>query len=87
MSDTLARLGGDEFAILMERFENRSNAERQVVEMLLKATLPMDVGGTAIPISASFGVAVYPADGTCDIELLRAADDAMYRRKRAKRRC
>jgi GGDEF domain-containing protein len=36
-------------------------------------------------ITASFGIATYPSDGTCQEELIRHADKAMYQAKRAAR--
>ncbi|MEZ4455142.1 MAG: diguanylate cyclase [Gemmatimonadales bacterium] len=84
-SDTLARVGGDEFAILMERIENRNDADHHCRELVDGATAPIQVGGDWIPITASFGVALYPEDGIDPPALLRAADTAMYRRKHAGR--
>ena len=40
---------------------------------------PIDLGaGRVVSVSAAVGTALYPRDGTTSLELLRAADQAMY---------
>lgn len=51
--------------------------------MLDALVLPYTVGGTEVKISASLGVSVYPGDGSAPESLLKAADGALYRAKRA----
>jgi len=86
-TDFGARYGGDEFVLLLphtDRDEGRVLAER--ICSRLKATV-LEVSGRRIPIGASFGVACLsetsPEDGAED--LVRAADAALYRAKRAGR--
>ncbi|GAA3385466.1 putative bifunctional diguanylate cyclase/phosphodiesterase [Cryptosporangium minutisporangium] len=88
--DLLARLGGDEFAVLTSA-ATAADADRAVhglAERLLAAVRkPLPVGGIAVPMDVSIGVAVEgdaPAAGTVGertLELLRCADTAMYRAK------
>jgi len=83
-TDYAARLSGDEFAILWVRADV-SALRRRVRDLKLRlnsATLPWD--GATIAIKASTGTAVYGATTTLD-DLMRRADKAMYRRKRARR--
>jgi len=72
----LARLGGDEFGVLYEG----SYESAMDVALALRATLsyPFNVESHSIQISVSIGVAAN--NGAPD--LLRRADDAMYRAKR-----
>ena len=72
----LARLGGDEFGVLVEG----SYESAMDVALALRATLsyPFAIGDEKILIGVSIGVAAN--NGTAD--LLRRADDAMYRAKR-----
>lgn len=79
--DTVARLGGDEFVVLLEDCKLRPEepAER-IIEALAR---PVSLGGDAVAISASVGVAVFPGHGREPDALLRAADAAMYRAKHA----
>lgn len=80
--DTLARLGGDEFAVLLEDCNTTElgNAAHRVIEVL---RAPMDVAGSRVQVSASVGAALYPSCGRTPGRLLEAADEAMYRAKRA----
>jgi diguanylate cyclase (GGDEF)-like protein/PAS domain S-box-containing protein len=79
-SDTVARLGGDEFAVLLEdlrSLDEAAEAGRRLLEVL---ALPMGVGGDALAVGASVGVA--PAGDRATVEsLLRDADIAMYSAK------
>lgn len=80
-SDTVARLGGDEFVILLPELSD-TPALKVVAEKIIHALdEPFLVQGLQLDISASVGIARYPADGA-DIEsLLRAADDTLYKVK------
>jgi diguanylate cyclase (GGDEF)-like protein len=84
-TDTVGRLGGDEFVVLLQNIGDRSGAE-SVARKIKKAFFQpsVDVNGTnkLMPVlGASVGIAVYPEDGSTTAELLRAADQAMYRDK------
>ena len=81
-SDTLARLGGDEFIVILNNLSNNydiANIARTMLEVL-ERPFSLDDGIRAA-ISASIGIAMYPADGEDDTTLLRHADTAMYRVK------
>jgi diguanylate cyclase (GGDEF)-like protein len=80
-SDTLARVGGDEFFAIVEECAN-DTAAVSVCESLISALQqPIMIDGTAVSISGSIGVAMYPTDGKHNTELRRHADQAMYRAK------
>lgn len=80
-TDTVARLGGDEFAIVLPGVA-RAGALTSIAKIrrMLKPAVVFS-GGSSFP-SASFGYAVYPDDGISAEDLMRHADDAMYRNKR-----
>jgi diguanylate cyclase (GGDEF)-like protein len=84
-SDTVARLGGDEFAILLADAENTADAERVVRKISESLSRPFEVRGHMLELGISAGVAFYPADGVSGMELIDAADDAMYRNKGLKK--
>ena len=80
--DTVARLGGDEFGILLEYVSNQSDAHVTAQRILGALSDPLDIGGRAVTVRASIGLALDRDDeGMTADELLRDADTAMYRAK------
>ncbi len=80
--DIAARLGGDEFALLLPEIDAEgavAAAER------LRHSLVDQVLEDGQLVTATFGVATYPADGVTPSELLRAADQALYVAKQSGR--
>ena len=80
---SLSRLGGDEFTVIAEGIAT-TDAAAQIARRILGAlSVPVELGGPALHISASIGVTVYPdASGGLDADdLVRQADLAMYRAK------
>lgn len=78
--DTVARLGGDEFVIVL------NGTSKELISLTAQRiidSLTMTVTGKSIelPISASVGIAVYPADSITPHELIKYADEAMYSAK------
>ena len=80
-SDIVARLGGDEFVVLLE--ETQSTAGVAVVAQALLPTIvkPMEIGGRECRVTASIGIAMYPADAEDELSLMKNADIAMYHAK------
>ncbi|MFZ0796274.1 MAG: EAL domain-containing protein [Terriglobales bacterium] len=86
--DTLARLGGDEFAILLDDIRGPIEAVRVAERIQEELTARFVVNQEEIVISASIGIASSASPHTQAEELVRDADIAMYRAKRAgKARC
>jgi diguanylate cyclase (GGDEF)-like protein len=80
--DILARLGGDEFAVLAV-LPHRGAVGEVATRLHRSLALPFDVGGVAIELGASIGIALQPDHGEDVSTLLRHADVAMYEAKRA----
>ncbi len=79
--DVVARMGGDEFAVLIEKAGHAREAE-VVAERIAEALAnPVDLGGRSIVVSASVGVSFDDPDDPSGIDLLHAADTAMYHAK------
>jgi PAS domain S-box-containing protein len=86
--DTLARLGGDEFSILLDDIRDPIEAVRVAERIQTELAVPFVVDKQEIVISASIGIASSATPHTHAEELVRDADIAMYRAKRAgKARC
>lgn len=80
--DVVARLGGDEFALIQrggKQPETALGTARRIVERLGAA---FEVAGHSVEVAASVGIAIGGRDGHDAVELLRAADLALYRAKR-----
>ncbi|HEX6744971.1 MAG TPA: bifunctional diguanylate cyclase/phosphodiesterase [Solirubrobacteraceae bacterium] len=82
-ADTAARFGGDEFAVLLED-DGRGVQPDAVAERIIAAMRrPFDVEGKEIFIGATVGIAHARDASPGADELLRNADLAMYRAKKA----
>ncbi|QFU00151.1 putative diguanylate cyclase YegE [Halomonas sp. THAF5a] len=87
-SDTLARLGGDEFVVVLLDLASDEEGERVIDRLLAATAAPVEVAGRRLQVSASLGVAYYDAaEGGDEDQLLRHADQAMYRAKEAGKHC
>jgi len=85
---SLARLGGDEFTVLLEDISGAGDAVRVAQRILDQWTVPFVVNGQEVVISASVGIALSSAECGEAENLVRDAELAMYRAKRAgKARC
>lgn len=87
--DTLARIGGDEFVAVLIDLENREVCQPMLQRLLDAAAEPIPFGAVTLQVSASLGVTFYPQLMELDADqLLRQADQAMYRAKLSgKNRC
>jgi PAS domain S-box-containing protein len=87
-SSTLARPGGDEFVVLAEELHDPSDGIRMAERIQERLSLPFTVDDHEIVISASVGI-VFSGSATTEAnDVLRDAEIAMYRAKRAgKARC
>ncbi len=80
-TDTAARLGGDEFTIVLDESADL-RAAAQVAERILAAFQPaVLVDGRAVCLTASIGIAQSVTGQDRPDDLLRAADEAMFRAK------
>ena len=81
----VARLGGDEFGIVL-RGTRMDAVATAVVERLAPAVaVPIMIEGRPVIVGVSIGIALYPVSGLTPDDLVRVADAAMYRAKRAQK--
>jgi diguanylate cyclase len=83
--DTVGRISGDEFIVLLRdlsRPEDAALVAQKIIDCLAE---PFNIAGNETFISASIGIATYPADGANPEALLAAADAAMYGAKQSGR--
>ena len=81
-SDIVARLGGDEFVIGVPMIADSRDIEAVAQKVLAALDKPFRIEGRELQISASIGIAEYPADGENSGALLQFADAAMYEAKK-----
>jgi diguanylate cyclase (GGDEF)-like protein len=81
--DTAARYGGEEFAVLLPDTDAAGAVEVATRCLRRIAKTPFDAGeGPSLSVTASMGVAAFPDAAVARIEdLLRRADEALYRAK------
>jgi len=86
-SDLVARLGGDEFVVLVEDVADDDGLDELGGKLLAAVAEPVQAAvGAAVRelrLSASIGIARWPADADSPRLLLQRADAAMYRAKTA----
>ncbi len=79
--ESAARLGGDEFALVLSDGQRRQDLDKHVERLLTQIGQPYVLTGQNQPgevlISASIGIALYPADGSDLHQLLRGAELAL----------
>jgi len=84
-SDTVARIGGDEFVVILPEITRREEAELVARKIAAALVAPFQLASQSqrVNIGASIGIAVYPEDAADADALVKVADAAMYRAKRA----
>ncbi|MGZ4837213.1 MAG: sensor domain-containing diguanylate cyclase [Terriglobales bacterium] len=81
--DFACRYGGEEFVILVP--QTPADQAQGVAEKLRKVVEGWSFPGVPRPVTVTAGVASYPLNGRTRDELVKAADDAMYRAKQSGR--
>ena len=84
--DTVARLGGDEFVVMLVDTD-QSGAIRAAEKIIASVGRPYTIRGRWANVATSIGVSLYPPHGADPDALLKSADGALYRAKRAGKSC
>jgi diguanylate cyclase (GGDEF)-like protein len=84
--DVVGRYGGDEFIFLLNSIQHPSDATQVAERIVAKLKSPIDVG-ERVTVGASIGIAFNTNLAEKAEELLRDADQAMYRAKEQGKNC
>jgi diguanylate cyclase (GGDEF)-like protein/PAS domain S-box-containing protein len=77
-SDTIGRIGGDEFVVLQPEIDSQRQAEDLAAKLCGIRDHPFRIGPRDITVTISVGCAVFPVDAENPVDMLRAADTALY---------
>lgn len=80
--DVLARTGGDEFTAMLAGVSNEHYLRFVAGAMMSAVSVPVQVEGQPVDVRISMGIALSPDDADEIDDLVRLADQAMYRAKR-----
>ncbi len=78
----VSRQGGDEFTVMVPDIGADDDMLGHAERLFRCFNEPIDIGGQALPIEASVGIALSPDDGMDAETLIKNADLALYRAKR-----
>lgn len=75
--DTVARIDGDLFAVLLENVAHADDCHALLVQQLAAIAQPMALGGRAVHVTATAGLAAFPDDARESGELVQCARIAL----------
>lgn len=76
--DAIARMGGDEFVVLVREVADTVRVSEVAGNLLAAAAGSFMLGQQECNVTASIGIAMYPAHGEDEQTLMKHADAAMY---------
>jgi diguanylate cyclase (GGDEF)-like protein/PAS domain S-box-containing protein len=82
-TDTVARVGGDEFLLIATGIHAPENASQIAEKVIHLVSQPIIYKREQAVVGTSIGIALYPDNGEDMDQLIRQADEAMYRIKKA----
>lgn len=86
-TDMLARIGGDEFVLLVRDVHDPVAISAVAQRLLETMSMPWDINGHPLQVTASIGITVFPDDGLDAQILLRQVDIATHHAKAMGRNC
>jgi diguanylate cyclase (GGDEF)-like protein len=82
-AEHVARIGGDEFALVMANLARPEDALDIAERFVAAFTEPFRIEGRQIVGATSVGIVLAPRDGATPLDVMKNADAALYRAKRA----
>ena len=82
-NDLVARIGGDEFVIIMSQISDFHEVQAFSCRILSAITRKRMYGDIELLLGASIGISLYPDDTENIEQLIKYADEAMYKVKRS----
>lgn len=83
--DIVARFGGDEYVLLLNEISHQEDLINLMEKLKTAINQPVIVNEQEYFVGASFGISMFPEDGKTPSDLLRKADTAMFKAKKAKK--
>jgi len=80
--DTISRIGGDEFIAILANLKHQDDATIVAEKIISFLANEMIIDGKAIKVSASIGISVTSLSGMSPEEMVKKADNAMYKAKK-----
>ncbi|KNY25832.1 diguanylate cyclase [Pseudobacteroides cellulosolvens ATCC 35603 = DSM 2933] len=82
-NDTICRIGGDEFVIVINDIAEASLVHSLGLRILESLKKPLEIMDNTILMGASMGIAVFPDNGDSWENIIKAADETMYKVKKS----
>lgn len=82
-SDTVSRIGGDEFLLIATGIHAPENASQIAEKIIHLVSQPIIFNKAQVVTGTSIGIALYPDDSEDMDQLIKLADEAMYRVKKS----
>ncbi|QOZ47312.1 GGDEF-domain containing protein [Bradyrhizobium sp. CCBAU 53340] len=82
-AEHVARIGGDEFALVMANLTRPEDALEIAERFVAAFNEPLLIEGCEISGATSVGIVLAPRDGNTQLDIMKNADAALYRAKKA----
>ncbi|MBR0737707.1 EAL domain-containing protein [Bradyrhizobium liaoningense] len=82
-AEHVARIGGDEFALVMNNLARPQDALEIAERFVAAFAEPFQIEGRQIVGATSVGIVLAPRDGNMALDIMKNADAALYRAKKA----
>ncbi|MFK4385448.1 putative bifunctional diguanylate cyclase/phosphodiesterase [Bradyrhizobium sp. USDA 223] len=82
-AEHVARIGGDEFALVMANLTRPEDALEIAERFVAAFSEPFQIEGRQMVGATSVGIVLAPRDGNTPLDLMKNADAALYRAKKA----